>query len=209
LNKELSLYAIESEDRPEVRHNGRVGPRVLAIETDSGVARDDQIEGLVEPAVVSVAVKQELSVTVEFRRVFRLKALGVEHENEGRLFDGRQRDSVNAFGEPLVARVGPRAAVGGRERGETRLSVVGGRVVGDDLVEQLLELFGLQETPLVVNREFVELAGVQHHDVWRVRQVREPVCVCAGNASRVEDALVLRGTQRHEILDENLRARRQ
>lgn len=82
---------------------------MLRIDSDMSVLRDDQVERLVKPAIVSLSVEQVVSPMVQFRRVLRVVVclLIVQNDNESRSFDIVQASLVDAASEVSTSRFGP------------------------------------------------------------------------------------------------------
>lgn len=115
----------------EVGRHGRVSPRVLGVAAYVGILRDDQIEGLVEPAVVALPVEEAMrpavhppGVILQFalqngkrRDTHRivLVILLVQDHNEGGSFDVVQTGLVDSRTEVGLSGHGPRLTVSGSQ----------------------------------------------------------------------------------------------
>eukprot|EP01137_Pigoraptor_chileana_P000230 Opistho-2@36057 len=116
-----------------VAHDGRVGPRMLHVQSALSVRKHNERKRLVKPAVAAVAVDQAAS---HFGEIARL--LLVHYENEHGSVDGTQRVAVDAGAKVAQARLGPRGAVLSSECGNRRLSSGGSVAVG--VVDNPLDL---------------------------------------------------------------------
>ena len=104
----------------------------------------------------------------------------VEDEDKGGLLDGAQRGLVDSFGEELLARLRPRQALAGGQRGQVLLAAERLALLVEYLLYLTLELARIQRLTLIVRVHLEPLALAVHGNVLAVAVVDELVGLLAG-----------------------------
>mmetsp|Transcript_15872 Transcript_15872/g.47679 ORF Transcript_15872/g.47679 Transcript_15872/m.47679 type:complete len:736 (+) Transcript_15872:177-2384(+) len=174
-------------------HRG-VGPGVLCVDGHATVLGDDDLHGLVEPAVAAVRVEGEACLIDE-----GVGALLVQTEAHERALDAVDRGTVALrLLDQLDALLGPGGAVLCGEHAQGRVGVGAGlREDGRDLVFELLAAQRLLAGVVVVAVEAEELAAADDHHMATALVAHDLVDVLTGHASGAEHAAVLVHAEGH------------
>mmetsp|Transcript_11134 Transcript_11134/g.34586 ORF Transcript_11134/g.34586 Transcript_11134/m.34586 type:complete len:222 (-) Transcript_11134:87-752(-) len=171
---------------------------MLGVHARLGVLGDDEVEALVEPAVVAVAVHEHEALLGEVLGLRIVQA----HDEDSALDRLEARRVVAVTLEELLAQLRPLAAVARGERGEQRLGLRRdvGRVEDAFVRVQQLQRGELLHRVRREDGELVDAALVQHDDVARLVRVvlLQAVLLVARDARRREGVRVLRHAQRRD-----------
>ncbi len=185
----------------------KVLPRVLPVASQLPVGADDDLDGLVEPAIGAFAVQQERAVLVQLGLVLRIIVIRVvvQDQNEGRSLDHVQGGSVRAPLEELVPGLSPGRPVGRRHDTKMLLTLIRFDGVIKDGLDLLLDLGRIKQAAFVVAWQPVEPALVHHGHVGGVLEVDEAVRLHPGDPGGVEEPLVLVGAHGDQALQDDRR----
>eukprot|EP00128_Syssomonas_multiformis_P006041 Colp12_sorted_trinity150504_noHs@9834 len=183
-----------------VGNHRRIRPRVLNVQANLAILEDDEVDGLVEPAVGAVAVDELLAHEVQGARLLVVaRELVLDHNNEDGRLDQVKGRTVGALVKVLLPCLSPLGSSPGSKGGDLSLPVSGGRgavSILHDPLKLAFDLRGREGGIVGVDMEeghVVVLAIAQDNDVLGGGgvQVNKSVALLAGNTGCAEHPLVL------------------